>query len=390
MSDDALTPQQTTEFFCTAAKDVGFQRVAFAAVGPVERHAIYQRWIDDGYAGGMTYLAADSQPRRDPRALLSSARTVVSVALSYAHADPIDVPADALVPGARGRIARYARSADYHMVMKHALNALARAVTEQLARPVAWLSCVDSQPILEREWAHQAGLGFLGKNTLAITPGLGSWVLLGELLTDLECTPGEPSAPKCGQCRSCLDRCPTGAFVDAYTLDARRCISYLTIENAGEIPYDLRALVGDWIFGCDVCQDVCPFNHGGAALAGSPLLAPRPGYGRPLLRRLLGLGAAQFRKWNKQTAMRRVHRAQLLRNVAVALGNVGTGDDVPALIAALAESSPLVRAHVVWALGELALRLGVDDARAALLAHDKTEIDEGVKRELRLAIARCA
>ena len=332
----------------------------------------------------MEYLASDAEVRRDPRALLQSARTVVSVALSYGHPDPVDVPVDALVGGAggRGRIARYARGPDYHMVMKSALNALGRAVEARFARPVAWLSCVDSQPLLEREWGSQGGLGFLGKNTLLITPGLGSFVLLGELLTDLECEPGEPTAPRCGQCRACLDVCPTGAFVDAYTLDARRCISYLTIENPGPIPRELRPAIGDWIFGCDLCQDVCPFNHGGAATGGSTLLAPRPGYGRPLLRRLLGLGAAQFRKWNKQTAMRRIHRAQLLRNVAVALGNVGTREDVPALVAALDENSALVREHVVWALGRLAARCDSAEARAALTAHAAREQDETVRAEL--------
>src|SRR5439155_11308577 len=176
---------------------------------------------------------------------------------------------------------------------------LARAVAEALGRAIAFLPCVDTAPLLEREGAQAGGVGFIAKNTMLIAPGAGSFVVLGELLTDVECAPTPPQiAPRCGECRACLDACPTGAFVDAYTLDARRCISYLTIESSGAIPRELRALVGDRVFGCDVCQDVCPFNA--SARDGAAELAPRPGYARPSLERLLGLGAAQFRKWNKQ------------------------------------------------------------------------------------------
>ena len=296
-----------------------------------------------------------SEERRDPRALLASARTVVAVALSYAHAEPADVPADRLARGPRGRIARYARGDDYHVVLKTKLRALADAVVaRQSGAAVAFVACVDTAPLLEREIASASGIGFQAKNTMLIAPGLGSFVLLGELLTDLDCAPGplDDAAPRCGACTRCLDACPTGAFVDAYTLDARRCISYLTIENPGPIPRELRPLVGDHVFGCDVCQDVCPFNAGDlqGTRAGAPELAPRAGYGRPSLTRLLGLGAAQFRKWQQGSALRRIHRAQLLRNVAVALGNSGGVDELPPLMHALGEPSPLVRAHVAWAI----------------------------------------
>src|SRR6185312_11574271 len=293
------------------------------------------------FAADMRYLDAQSEERRDPRALLDSARTVVTVALSYAHPDPADVPADRLARGPRGRIARYARGDDYHVVLKNKLRALAAAVSRAADAAVAFVACVDTAPVLEREAASA-----------------GSFVLLGELVTDLDCAPGalDDAAPRCGACTRCLEACPTHAFVDAYTLDARRCISYLTIENPGPIPRELRPLVGDHVFGCDICQDVCPFNAADlqqSRTTCAPELTPRAGYARPSLVRLLGLGSAQFRKWQAGSALRRIHRAQLLRNVAVALGNTGGVDELPPLMHALGEPSPLVRAHVAWALAQI-------------------------------------
>jgi epoxyqueuosine reductase len=377
---------------------LGFQRVGFTPVGPVERHAAYRAWLKRGYAGEMAYLERDADARRDPRALLESARTLVSVALSYAHADPVDVPADRLARGPRGVIARYARGADYHAVVKDKLRALARGAAESLGRAIAYVPCVDTAPVLEREGAQAAGLGFIAKNTMLIAPGAGSWLVLGELLTDVECAPEPQSAnapasdgaPRCGECRRCLDACPTGAFDGAYSLDARRCISYLTIEAVGAIPRELRPLVGDRVFGCDVCQDVCPFNASAPIQKmGAPELAPRAGYGHPSLVRLLGLGAAQFRKWNARSALRRIHRAQLLRNVAVALGNVGGAAELPALARALDEKSPLVRAHAAWAVGEIARREPPSRAlaRALLERRRAVEEDAAAREELDAALA---
>jgi epoxyqueuosine reductase len=300
-------------------------------------------------------------------------------------------------------IARYARGADYHAVVKDKLRALARAAAESLGRAIAFVPCVDTAPVLEREGAQAAGLGFIAKNTMLIAPGAGSWLVLGELVTDVECapepaTPTDPTeatandgAPRCGECRRCLDACPTGAFVGPYTLDARRCISYLTIEAVGAIPRELRPLVGDRVFGCDVCQDVCPFNASAPIQKmGAPELAPRAGYGRPSLVRLLGLGAAQFRKWNARSALRRIHRAQLLRNVAVALGNVGGAAELPALARALEEKSPLVRAHAAWAVGEIARREPPSrgEARALLERRRAVEEDAAAREELDAALAR--
>ena len=376
---------------------LGFQRVGFTPVAPVERHAVYRDWLARGYAAEMRYLDEQSDERRDARALLSSARTIVTVAISYAHAEPADVPADRLARGPRGRIARYARGDDYHVLVKNKLRALAATVARAAGRPVACMPCVDTAPLLERELASGGGIGFQAKNTMLIAPGLGSFVLLGELLTDLECAPGpvDDATPRCGQCTRCLEACPTGAFVDAYTLDARRCISYLTIENPGPIPRELRPLVGDHIFGCDICQEVCPFNAPDlqqTRATGVPELLPRDGSARPSLVRLMQLGAAQFRKWQKGSALRRIHRPQLQRNVAVALGNVGTVDELPALMHALGEPWPLVRAHVAWAIAQICARSSLSptqaDALTSLLsAAIARESDADARAELELALS---
>jgi epoxyqueuosine reductase len=393
----ALDPTAAAALFQREARALGFARIGFAPVAPLARHDVFQAWLGHGYGADMGYLATQAEERRDPRALLPSARTVVTVALSYAHPDPIDVPADRLAAGPRGRIARYARGDDYHYVLKDKLRALAAAVSAGVTASggaMASVACVDTAPLLERELASHSGLGFQAKNTMLIAPGAGSFIVLGELLTDLECAPSplDDAQPRCGQCTRCLDACPTGAFVDAYTLDARRCIAYLTIENPGPIPRELRPLIGDRVFGCDVCQDVCPFNAGaastGKAAAADPALAPRPGSGAPSLLRLLGLGAAQFRKWQAGSALRRIHRPQLLRNVAVALGNVGGVGELPALMHALGEPTALVRAHVAWAIARIAARTpslpppGAAALSAVLAAARARESDADAAAEL--------
>jgi epoxyqueuosine reductase len=336
------------------ARALGFVRVGFAPVAAFERHRVYRDWLARGFAGEMGYLQRDVETRRDPRALFASARTVVTVALSYAHPEGPDVPAEALGP--RGRIARYARGDDYHVVLKRKLGGLASSLERALGRPLAALACVDTRPLLEREAAQASGLGFIAKNTMLIAPGAGSLLLLGELLLDVDCEPEPGLEPRCGECTRCLTACPTGAFVDAYTLDARRCISYLTIELTGAIPVELRPLVGDHVFGCDICQDVCPFNA--ATHDASPELAPRPGMSRPSLRRLLALSSSDYRRLVKGSAMRRVHRPQLQRNAAVALGNVGTREDLPFLEAARSSSYELVREHAAWAIDAIERRGG--------------------------------
>jgi epoxyqueuosine reductase len=362
------------------AAELGFARAAIVPVEPPRRHALYTSWLAAGHAGEMHYLGATEHvdPRADLRALLATARTLVVVALAYDRVDP-PVPVERLT----GRIARYARGEDYHLVLRDKLVALGERLAAELGRPIATRPCVDTAPVLEREWAERGGLGFIAKNTMLIAPGLGSYVVLGELLLDLELelSPLEPGKPRCGSCRSCLDASPTGAFVDAYVLDARRCISYLTIEHHGVIPRELRAAIGTWIFGCDVCQEVCPFNAG-AGTAPDPQLRPRSlEHALPDLVELARTNTNQMRKLVKRTALRRVPRAVLLRNVAVALGNTRSSAAIPALVALARDREPLVRGHAAWALGAL----GATDAITEALA---SECDDYVRDELTRARER--
>jgi epoxyqueuosine reductase len=359
------------------ARELGFVRAAIVPIEPPRRHELYTSWLARGHAGEMAYLATPEHvgQRADLRSLLDTAKSLVVVALAYDKRDPI--PASRLV----GRIARYARGEDYHLVMRDKLVLLAERLATHLGTPVAARPCVDSAPVMEREWAERGGLGFIAKNTMLIAPGAGSYIVLGELLVDAELAPTapvEPTKPRCGTCRACLDACPTQAFVEAYVLDARRCISYLTIENHASIPRELRESVGTWVFGCDVCQEVCPFNAGEGE-GHDPLLAPRSGeHALPDLVALAQKGANQLRQFVKRTAMRRVPRDVLLRNVAVALGNTGDAAAIAPLVALLREKSPLVREHAVWALGQLR-------AFDVLRMHD--EDNAIVREELAMSLA---
>jgi epoxyqueuosine reductase len=354
------------------ARELGFHRAAIVPIEPPRRMDVYTSWLARGLHGDMTYLASPEHrdARGDLRNLLRDARALIVVALAYDRSDPI--PSSSLV----GRIARYARGEDYHLVMRDRLVALADRIANEVGRPVASRPCVDSAPVVEREWAERGGLGFVAKNTMLIAPGLGSYVVLGELLVDVElsATTGEPSKPRCGTCRACLDACPTRAFVDAYVLDARRCISYLTIEHRGAIPAELRPAIGTWVFGCDVCQEVCPFNAGQGA-GHDPQLAPRST--RHALPDLLELATAptnQLRQFVRRTAMRRISRTNLLRNVAVALGNTRAPAATAALVALLAHTSALVRGHAAWGLGQHGAVAELEAARAR--EHDASVIAE--------------
>jgi epoxyqueuosine reductase len=360
-----VEPAALARTIVAECRALGFHRVGIAPVAPAARHDRFEAWLAAGHAGDMAYLAEPDAraARRDVRALLPSARTVVVVALSYAGGGP-------------GSIARYARGADYHMVLKDKLGALAARVAAAAGRPVAARPCADTAHVLERDLAEGAGLGFIGKNTMLIAPGLGSYVVLGELLLDIDAERvGEVEPQRCGACRLCLDACPTGAFTSAHSLDARRCISYLTIEHRGIIPRELRPKLGQMIFGCDVCQEVCPWNA--AARPGAPELAARGA--APDLVALLGLGAAQFRRFVRRTALRRIHRAQLLRNVCVALGNAGDERAIEPLRACFAREPPLVRVHAAWALG----RLGDTAFLADRLGH---EPDAEVRSEIEITL----
>jgi epoxyqueuosine reductase len=267
--------------------------------------------------------------------------------------------------------------------MKDKLRALADVCARLAGRPVPSRACVDTAPLLEREAAARAGLGFTGKSTMTIVPGRGTYVLLGELLVDLDLEPEEPAAQGCGSCRLCLDACPTQAFVGPWLLDARRCISYLTIEYRGVIARELRPLIGTRVFGCDVCQEVCPFNASPTQKPSAPELSARRDLEAPALTGLLKLRSSEYRRLVAGSALRRTSRTQLARNAAVALGNSGDRNAVSALANSLAsDPRALVRGHAAWALG----RLGGSAAVAALREACAHDADEWVRAEARLAL----
>ncbi|MGH7682172.1 MAG: tRNA epoxyqueuosine(34) reductase QueG [Candidatus Eiseniibacteriota bacterium] len=356
------------------ARRLGFEAVGFARA---EAHSDAERlraWLAEGRHGTMSWMARDPDRRGDPRRVLRVARTVISVGLGY-YSDAPAPPASPLL----GRIARYAWGRDYHKRMRKRLIRLSRAIQtlEPAARCVPY---VDTGPCLDRAWAERAGLGWIGKNTNVILKSSGSWHFLGEILTNLDLAPDPPAQNYCGTCVRCIEACPTGAIVAPYQLDARRCISYLTIEHKGPIPLELRPAVGTRIFGCDDCQDVCPWNRFATPTA-NPDFAARPEQQTPELIPLLDLDNPGFLDRYQGTAIRRAGRDRFVRNVAVALGNLADPRAVPALSQTLrGDASPMVRAHAAWALG----RIGTEAARAAL--HAARDESPDVRREIDYAL----
>jgi epoxyqueuosine reductase len=366
------------------ALELGFVRVGFARA---ERFATaakrLESWLGSGHAGTMSYLAGGTD-RADPHALLAEAQTIIAVALPYPAGPGLGWPRRSRDGGPAAAVARYARGDDYHRVLKDKLRVLALRCEELVGRPVLSRSCVDTAPLLEREAALRAGIGFTGKSTMTIAPGIGSYIVIGELLVDIELEPDEPIAQGCGSCRACLDACPTRAFIGEWLLDARRCISYLTIEYRGVIARELRPLMGSRVFGCDVCQEVCPFNASSAPRAAAPELAPRAALDAIGLVELLEMRSAAYRRLVRGSALRRASRTQLARNAAIALGNSGDERAVGPLVASLrSDARALVRGHAAWALG----RLGGAQARSALEAARRGDPDAWVREEAELALA---
>lgn len=345
--------------------------------------AAVQRWVEAGHAGGLDYMTRRPVERADPQELRPWARSVVSVAVPYGASTP---PFEH--EGRYGRVARYAWGRDYHDVVLPRLRALAAELARQPGAREAKAAC-DHSPLLERALAARAGLGFVGKNTCLIRPGHGSWFLLGEVLTDLEVEPLPPPAagPGCGACTRCLVACPTAAFVAPYVLDARRCISTWTIEVQGPIPHALRAQLGAWVFGCDACQDSCPYN-GLEAVEAWPELTEQAGVGPRLdLAAALALRSeAAFARRFAATSLLRAGRAGVLRSAAVVARNIGAAGAVPALAAcATQDEAPVVRSHALWALA------GLDAARARrLLEGARSDPDAEVRAEAEALLAGAA
>ncbi len=361
------------EALIRAAHEQGFILVGFARVRRLdERAEFFARWLREQRAGEMGWLGRDPERRLDPRRIDPRLRSVVSLGYPYAAPALPDLDWRAEL---RGRIAAYALGPDYH----DTVLARARAVASRLvdARPgAATRVYVDTGAVFEREWAAGAGLGWFGRNTNLLNRYHGSYFFLAEILTDVELAPGaEPYREHCGSCRQCLDLCPTGALAAGYVIEPRLCISYLTIEHRGPIPSALRPRLGNWLFGCDVCQEVCPWNV--------PAGEPQPAL-MPSLAELMALDEEGFRRRFKGSAVTRTKRRGLLRNAAVVLGNTGNRDAVAVLARALgSEPEPLVRAHAAWAMG----RLGGRAAREALERRRRCEDDPSAAAEIAAALA---
>ena len=330
------------------ARELGFLRLGIAAIQPLGRDEIALReWIEAGHHGSMQWMQDTLGVRLDPahERMLPGAVRVVVLATPYARADGAEGPAP-------GRVARYARGRDYHNVVGKRMRKLARMVRESGHSARAG---VDALPVLERAWGQRAGLGFIGKNSCLIIPGVGSHVFLSALLTDAPLPVDEAMSERCGSCQLCLDSCPTDAFVGERQLDARRCISYLTIEHRGAIPEPLRAPIGRELFGCDICQDVCPFNK--TSVADAAVTEPFAAHARLEVRAedLLDMDPDAFDDWSRGSPLRRARREGLARNAAIVLGNRGGRRHLPVLErAARGHDSEVVRDAATWAIRQLA------------------------------------
>jgi epoxyqueuosine reductase len=356
------------------ARALGFDAVGFAAPDlPRARQNAYRRYIAAGRHGDMAWLARDPKRRQSPRGLWPEVETVIVFGVNYG---PDEDPLAALGRRDRGTISVYARHRDYHDLIKGRLKQLASWLHGEIGAEVKVF--VDTAPVLEKPLAHQAGIGWQGKHSNLVSRGFGSWLFLGEIFTDLRIEPDPPESDHCGSCRACLDVCPTDAFPAPYQLDARRCISYLTIEHQGHIPREFREPIGNRIYGCDDCLAVCPWNKF-ARTARETRLRARDDLRAPPLAELVRLDDAAFRRRFAGSPIKRTGRDRFVRNVLIALGN--SGDPALARLAEerLGDLSPLVRAMAVWALGRLLGR----DALAALAPHRAAERDPAVLEEWR-------
>jgi epoxyqueuosine reductase len=359
------------------ALDEGFDLVRFGPVAVGEDGQRFAEWIAAGRHGEMHYLERNQDRIIDPQRWLPAARTTMAVAIDYGGPQPAF---------GSGRVARYAAGRDYHRVLGQRLERLGKRLQIDGIGRDAYRVGVDAVPVLERALAARAGIGFLAKTSGVIHPDRGPWLLLGEMLLAQELEPDGPSIGSCGTCSACLEACPTGALVAPFQLDARLCLSYTTIELRGPIPEPLRAAHGDWLFGCDVCIEVCPFAHRGrSGGAGGPRpadLRHHPVFEQFDLVGILELSLEDYEQWFRGTAMRRARREGLRRNAAIVLGNLGDGAAVAPLTTALEDSDPVLRGHAAWALG----RVG---GRSELLRALQREREVAVVAEIRAALDGC-
>ena len=378
MDGERINPSEARRILEERARAAGFDLVGVTSAEPLERGGERLReWQEAGMAADMGYMRRPVELLSNPKRLQKSARSVVSLGVSYY---PGDHPENT---EGGGRVARYAWGRDYHEVIKGRLFELRRELEEELGVRIKARGFTDAVPLLERSAAQHAGLGFFGRNSCLINDRLGSYFFIADLIVDLDLEPDFPGSGTCGRCTRCMDRCPTGAIKAPGVVDARLCISYLTIENKGEIPRELRPKVGDWAFGCDICQEVCPYNKAKASRSRWPEFSARAGAGPYLeLEEVLGIRTdEEFDERFAGTPLTRPGRAGLLRNCCVAAGNLKLERAVPALVRALQEDpSPLVRGHAAWALGE------IGGASEELREAAASEEDPWCREEIELAL----
>lgn len=372
------------------AQRLGFQLAGITTPDPPPHLGVYENWLAQGRQASLHYLATERarQRRADPRLILPECRSILVLGIRY-YAPTSTAPAvesAAAVYAPSGRVAAYARGDDYHEVLVERMQVLVRYIENLVGRPVANRYYTDTGPVLERDLAQRAGLGWIGKNTCLIHPRQGSYFLLTEILLDLDLPADDPfESDHCGSCRRCLEACPTQCILPDRTLVAGRCISYLTIELKEQIPADLRGPVGDWVFGCDICQQVCPWNQRFAGKEGDAAFTPRLEAREVQLMDELRLTPHEFNLKFKTSPVRRVKRRGYLRNVAVALGNARDEGAVEVLGEVLEnENEVLVRSQAAWALGEI----GGEAARARLAAARQQETDPEVLAEIESALQR--
>jgi epoxyqueuosine reductase len=333
------------------AHRLGFELVGIAPATDADGFARLQDWLGNGFAGEMDYMQRHGDARRHPDAILPDVRSVLMVGINYKQ----QAAGSKQQAASSGRVSCYAGGLDYHDVLRAKLKALLEWIQRE-APSTRGRAVIDTAPLLERDFARRAGLGWFGKNTMLLHKKLGSYFFIGALLLDIALPVDEPfETSHCGTCTRCLDACPTDAFVGPYQLDARRCISYLTIELRGAIPEELRAGMGDWIFGCDVCQEVCPWNRKSPA-GMDPALQTNVTGSQVDLIDLLSLSEAEFRERFRGTALWRTKRGGLLRNAAIALGNLGDERALPALEAASQDSEKVIRDAAAWAITQIGAR----------------------------------
>ncbi len=369
-----------TERIQHRAQELGFELVGITPAEQSQTIQRYRKWIDNGYAGEMGYLKRHLPLKEDTRQLLQEAKSVISLAMNYYTKDP---PNNLVNDPSRGQISRYAWGDDYHDIIRERLLELAEYIRNTAETEVKSRVFVDSGPVLEREFAQKAKLGWIGKNTNLINWRSGSWYFLAEVLVNLELEydTNEPLRGSCGTCTLCIEACPTDAIVEPNWLDSRLCISYLTIELRDSIPVELRPQMGNLIFGCDICQEVCPWNSK-ANPTTEQAFHPRDGNLAPELLSLVNMTQTEFSSRYKDSPIKRAKRRGFLRNVLIAIGNWGSQTGVPALKEALHDDEPLIRGHAAWALGQI----GGKKAKLALENQLTCEVDPAVKSEIQDAL----